>query len=105
LAVTLRRARAHVLIIGLPDLSVLPAVRKTGIGGVHAIVTSWNAGMAKVARQTGCRFLDLADFTKILKAHPEYISGDGLHPANAGYRALAKVVLTAIRKDRLWPGK
>lgn len=102
--VTLRRAGCHVLIVGLPDLAVLPSVRRSGMAGVAiaAIVTSWNAGMRAVAARTGARFLDLSRFSRELETHPEYISPDGLHPSNAGYTRLAQVLLATIRQNRMF---
>jgi lysophospholipase L1-like esterase len=103
LAFTLRQAHARVLIIGLPDLSLLPAVRRQFLAGfIHARIASWNRGMLQVARQTGVHFLDLGSYSALLAAHPEYISQDGLHPSNAGHTALARLVLATIRKDHLW---
>jgi lysophospholipase L1-like esterase len=103
LAVTLRRAHTHVLIIGLPNLSLLPSVRRNPLGGlIGARIASWNRGMRQVARQTGSSFLDLGSYSSLLAAHPEYISQDGLHPSNAGHTALARLVLATIRKDHLW---
>jgi lysophospholipase L1-like esterase len=98
---TLRRARAQVLIIGLPDLAQLPATAHR-FPELHQITSEWNRGMRNVARQTGARFLDLSEYAAELRAHPEYISSDGLHPSNAGHRRLAQVVLSAIRADHLW---
>lgn len=102
LVATLRAAGTRVLIVGLPDLSRLPAVRAQGIGGAGAIVRRWNAGMRAVARRTGAHYLDLAAFGRLMATHPGYIASDGLHPSTAGHRRLAAVVLTAIRRERLW---
>src|SRR5579884_4216498 len=102
LVVTLRRAHVRVLIIGMPDLSSLPVVRRVHIVGVAAVVHAWNAGMARVARRAGARFLDLQSFTRELAAHPNYVAPDGLHPSNAGHQRLAQVVVAAIRRDGLW---
>ncbi|MBV9279706.1 MAG: SGNH/GDSL hydrolase family protein [Chloroflexi bacterium] len=100
LVVTLRRARAQVLVIGLPDLSLVPAARH--IAHLHQTLTSWNDGMRKVAKGTGARFLDLRNYSGELAAHPNYISADGLHPSNAGHARLAQIVVQAIRADHLW---
>ena len=102
LVATLRRARSRVLVIGMPDLARLPAVASHHILRLRAIVISWNRGMAQVARQTGARFLDLYSLSGQLLAHPEYISADGLHPSNAGYARLTRILLTTVRRDRLW---
>lgn len=101
LVATLRRARAQVLIIGLPDISLLPAVQRS-LPHLHGTVTSWNAGMAAIAHQTGAHFLDLHAYTAELAAHPNYVAADGLHPSNLGHTRLARVVLAAIRAAHLW---
>jgi acyl-CoA thioesterase I len=102
LSATLRRAGARVLIIGLPDLSIFPAVASFHLPGVRTTILSWNAGMKAVAHQTGAQYMDLTRFDTQLRAHPEYLSSDGLHPSNRGYARLAHYVLQTIRHDRLW---
>lgn len=102
LVLTLRQAHAQVLIVGLPDLSYFPRVRRAHIAGVHALVTSWNAGMRTVASQTGAHFLNLATYSQILARHPDYITADGLHPGNQAHARLAQLILAQVRRDHLW---
>jgi lysophospholipase L1-like esterase len=101
LVATLRRGGAQVLIIGMPDLAQLPVARDIPDAG--AISSSWNAAMARDARQTGAGFLDLSRFSRELAAHPSYVAPDGLHPSTSGHARLAQVVLAAIHADHLWP--
>lgn len=102
MVVTLQSEGARVLIIGIPDLSYLPAVARLHISGLHRIVSSWNAGMAEVARRSGAHFLDLRRYDARLASHPRYVSSDGLHPSNSGHAALAHVIVAQIRRLRLW---
>jgi lysophospholipase L1-like esterase len=102
LVASLRRAHAQVLIIGIPDLSLLPAVAQLHIGDLRQIVASWNAGMRQVAVRTGAHFLDLNAYSHDLAAHPNYVAADGLHPSNAGHTRLAQVVLATVRQEHLW---
>jgi lysophospholipase L1-like esterase len=102
LVASLRRAHAQVLIIGIPDLSLLPAVAQLHVGDLHQIITSWNAGMREVSNRTGAHFLDLSAFTRELAAHPNYVAADGLHPSNAGHARLAQVVLATVKQEHLW---
>lgn len=105
LVLTLRQAHVQVLIVGLPDLSYFPRVQRAHIPGVHTLITSWNAGMQTVARQTGARFLDLASYSQIFARHPEYITADGLHPGNKAHARLAQLIVAEARRDHLWgPG-
>jgi acyl-CoA thioesterase I len=102
LVATLRQAHVQVVIIGIPDLSKVPAVAHLHISGIHSIVSSWNAGMLQVARQTGAHFLDLRRYDAELASHPNYVSSDGLHPSNAGHARLAHVVVAAVMHAGLW---
>lgn len=102
LVATLRQAHAQVLIVGFPDLSQLPAVVQAHIAGVSQITASWNAGIRRVARQTGAHVVDLSRFGAEIARHPNYIATDGLHPSTAGHRRIAQVVIAAIRQAGLW---
>jgi lysophospholipase L1-like esterase len=104
LVLTLRSARTRVLIIGLPDLTLVPSASVV-LAQLHVAVATWNAGMRRVARQTGASFLDLSLFSRELATHRAYISSDGLHPSNRGHARLAQVVVAALRQDRLWPSR
>jgi lysophospholipase L1-like esterase len=103
LVLTLQRAHARVLVIALPDLSQLPAV-KHSVPGARQIIDRWNGAMQRVARQAHAAFLDLAisRYSLELAHHPDYISQDGLHPSNRGHARLAQVVVQTIIQDHLW---
>ena len=98
LVATLRRANAHVLVIGLPRLENLPAVRALHISGIDALVTQWNASMQAIAGKQGAAFLNLDTFTSEIVAHPEDIAQDGLHPSNQGHARLAQIVYAALQQ-------
>jgi lysophospholipase L1-like esterase len=93
---TLRRVHAQVLIIGLPDLSFLPALRGSAAASSSS-VAAWNAAMQRVATLTGAGFLSLDPFTTEITSHPEDIAPDGLHPSNQGHARLAEIVLTGLQ--------
>lgn len=101
LVATLRQAHSRVLIVGLPNLNLLPAARAIPVN-LTPIVHTWNAGMRSIARRYGAGFLDLNSFSAEIAAHPDYISPDGLHPSNAGYARLAQVLVAQVRGQHLW---
>ncbi|HCG02355.1 MAG TPA: hypothetical protein DEV93_17660 [Chloroflexi bacterium] len=105
LVATLREARCRVLIVGLPDVSKLPAVTRQHISGVGSVVQSWNSGMSTIARQTHSRFLNLQPYGNEMASHPGLIASDGLHPSNSGHARLAQIVLNAVRSWHMWAGK
>ncbi|TMD90953.1 MAG: hypothetical protein E6I76_19240 [Chloroflexi bacterium] len=94
---TLTRARAHVLVIGVPDLNDLPLVRSSGLTALAEVTLQWNAAMRGVATAAGAGFLDLGPLSAELAAHPEEISPDGLHPSTVGHARLAALILAELQ--------
>lgn len=70
-----------------PTIVRPPAVGKSYEGLNHAL-----AGVA--ARH---RNLVLVDWVGMVRGHPRWLSGDGVHVSVAGYRARATAIATAIR--------
>jgi len=89
------------LILDLPDLRALPAFAGADPAQLDRQVRAWNAAIAAtVARYADYAILvDLYDGWGELAANPQYISGDGFHPSNAGYRRIADIALATLRAD------
>jgi lysophospholipase L1-like esterase len=97
--------KAQMFIANAPDMSLLPAIRnhagKTGAclarvsqSQVRALVVKWNQIIATEAQRHHAVLVDL--FQAGLSGHPEYISGDGFHPSDAGYKRLADLFWSQI---------
>lgn len=99
LVTTLRRARAHVLIVGIPELGDLPALHSFPAAQLAAATQQWNAAVQGVATATQSAFLGLTDYSHELATHPEEIAADGLHPSNLGHARLAQVILATLRSQ------
>jgi len=55
-----------------------------------AQVDLYNAVIARVAGRHGIAVYDVCAMTRTtLPSHPEYLSGDGYHPSDAGYQLWA----------------
>lgn len=102
LVATLRRAHSQVIIIGIPNLALVPAVAAMHLANLRQVINSWNAGMREVARETGARFFDLTRYDAEIKNHPRYVAPDGLHPSNAGHARLAQLLVRYVRVNHLW---
>lgn len=87
------------LVLNLPDLRLLPVFARTDPNELDRRVREWNATIAAtVARYAAYAVLvDLYGGWAELAANPNYISGDGFHPSNAGYRRIAELALAALR--------
>lgn len=89
---------AKVFVANLPDLRRLPAFAKQDPATLGANVTRWNAAIAASARSSGAGLVDLYSAWESLPEGTSLISGDGLHPTTAGYRALSDLFWQAMRQ-------
>ena len=110
----LRATGARVLIANTPHLEHLPAFvacepnppagsTKCPLGSVtiapdqvDAQVHAYNAATASVAQRNGATLVDLYAAGDVPDLHPEYVSGDGLHPSAQGAAAIAATFALAL---------
>ncbi|MDE3230346.1 MAG: hypothetical protein KGO05_10730 [Chloroflexota bacterium] len=99
------QTHAKVFVANAPDFSVLPAVRQIVASGsfcgapatyasIRARSQQWNQAIDAAVAAHHDTLVDL--FDSPLSTHPDYVSGDGFHPSDAGYLALANLFWTAI---------
>lgn len=99
------KTHAKVFVANAPDFSALPAVRQMAATGsfcgspatlasIRSRSQQWNQAIAAVAAAHHDTLVDL--FDSGLASHPDYISGDGFHPSDQGYLALANLFWSAI---------
>ncbi|HEY7019471.1 MAG TPA: SGNH/GDSL hydrolase family protein [Ktedonobacterales bacterium] len=97
---TLRtQTSAHVYVANLPDLTAIPYLVRLARGDQQALaarVSGWNDAIAAACAQEGATLVDLFSAWQELRGHPEYISGDGLHPSTLGAQRLAEIFRQAI---------
>jgi acyl-CoA thioesterase-1 len=97
---TLRaRTSARVYVANLPDLTALPYFARLTRGDQQALqarAQSWNDAIATACADEGATLVNLYSGWRELRAHPEYISGDGLHPSSLGAERLATIFRQAI---------
>ncbi|HEV2579689.1 MAG TPA: SGNH/GDSL hydrolase family protein [Ktedonobacteraceae bacterium] len=88
---------ASIAIANIPDLTILPYFSKSDPLQLTRIVQQYNAAIVSAVQQYHLILVDLTQQNYNLKAHPEYISDDGLHPNSTGYQQLAKLFYEAIQ--------
>ena len=93
----LQGTRAHVVVLTIPDLRLIPAFSSQNPTWLNATVHQWNEVITQAAQSHEAILVDLYADQPELAAHPEYVSGDGFHPSGAGYRRVADLVLKEIR--------
>lgn len=97
---------AHVLLLNLPDLSLLlPASDSARRELIQGGIRQWNAAMSQAAADYGDRvtLVDLFPGSEQVLIRPDFVSADSFHPSSAGYRWLADYVWSVIQREKL-PG-
>ena len=89
--------QARIAIANIPDLTLLPYFSKYNPQNLLQLIQGYNATIASGAQQYHATLVDLRQQNYNLKDHPEYISGDGLHPNDIGYQQLAHLFYAAIQ--------
>ncbi len=95
----------HVIIAmaNVPDLTLLPHFSKFDAQALRTQIMEYNATIGLIVNRHHLILVDLSQQAYNLKNHPEYISGDGLHPSYLGYLQLAELFYmalpVAIRKE------
>lgn len=87
---------ARVYVGNLPDLTLLPFFQNQDQSALRAEIAAWNAAIAADVAATGTQLVDIFTNFASVANHPEYLSGDGLHPSALGARELAVVFAAAI---------
>ena len=87
---------ARIYVANLPDLTALPYLARGDQQALAARVADWNNAIAAACAQEGATLVDLYGDWRELRAHPEYISDDGLHPSTLGAQRLAEIFRQAI---------
>jgi acyl-CoA thioesterase-1 len=92
----LSRTRAKLFVANVPNLGALPGAAGRDPRQVAAVIDEWNAVVARAAERNGATVVDLAAGWQELAENPGYISADGFHPSDAGYRRIAELFWAAM---------
>ncbi len=91
--------RARIAVGNVPDLSMtaLPLTYAGGSAELAQQSALYNAAIASAVSSHHAALVNLAGQGYNLRTHPEYLSGDGLHPSDIGYLKLAQLFYQALR--------
>jgi len=99
------QTNAKILVGNVPNLTTLPFVVKT-MGSrfdLAALTTGWNNMIAQETTKYPGRVwvVNVQADPNTFKQHPEWLSGDGLHPTASGYTQLAQAFWDVIKTNKL----
>lgn len=91
--------RARIAVANVPDLTLLPVFagqKKVSQSALQAQIQAYNDAIATSVKAHHALLIDLAQYNKDLKQHPEYVGQDGLHPSVDGYARLADLFYQSL---------
>jgi len=89
--------QAKIAIANVPDLTLLPYFSNEDPAALTAKVLAFNTAISTITARHHVILVDLYQHLKELSTHPEYISGDGLHPSTLGYQRIAELFYQALQ--------
>ena len=91
------RTSASILVLNIPDISTAPRIPPPLRDQLVRQIVVFNARIAELTRKHNVALFDIYSSThESLRAHPEFFSGDGFHPSDAGYEQWAGEVWPVI---------
>lgn len=89
--------QAKIAIANVPDLAFLPYFSNQDPTVLTAKVTAFNTAISAISARHHVILVDIYQHLKELSTHPEYVSGDGLHPSTLGYERIAELFYQALQ--------
>ncbi len=92
-------SHAHIAVANIPDLNLLPRFYSFDQAALQAEVEQWNKVVAQEVKAHGDLLVDVYSESSNLLGHPEYLSGDGLHPSTLGYQQIANYFYEVLKAN------
>jgi lysophospholipase L1-like esterase len=92
-------SHARIAVANIPDLNLLPRFYSFDQAALQAQVEQWNKVVAQEVKSHGDLLVDVYSESSDLLGHPEYLSGDGLHPSTLGYRQIANYFYEVLKAN------
>jgi len=88
---------ARILVANVLDLTLLPYFKSNDPQVLRKRIQAYNSAIAAIVQQHHIILVNISQQNYNLRAHPEYISRDGLHPTDLGYEQIAKLFYTTLQ--------
>jgi len=90
-----KNTKATIVVTNIPDISSAPRIPEIIRDEYQRSIVEFNRRLEEIAARHGVIVFDIHTTTREqLPAHPEFFSGDGFHPSDAGYEFWA---------EKMWP--
>ncbi|MDY7224797.1 SGNH/GDSL hydrolase family protein [Hyalangium rubrum] len=94
----LKPTGASLVVVNLPDMALAPVARLVPSHLYEGRIEPFNEAISTVARAHGVHVVDMYSASReFIPARPDFFSGDGFHPSDAGYEQWADLMLPTVR--------
>ncbi len=91
--------RAKIVVTNIPDISSAPRIPEFARREYQQAILAFNERLAAIAARYEVELFDVHSTTRDqLPSHPEFFSGDGFHPSDAGYELWAREMWPVIAR-------
>ena len=99
------KTNARLVLANVPNLAALPLYGSVPPESATSISVQWNDVINRVASSYNVVMVDLSApaYSQELLSNPSYISADGFHPSDDGYKRLAELFYDAFASAKLIP--
>jgi lysophospholipase L1-like esterase len=89
----------RVFVLAIPDWGVTPFAARSGrdTAAIARELDAYNAAAARICRERGVAFVDIAAVSRARGAEPAMLADDGLHPSAAMYAEWARLARLVVR--------
>lgn len=89
----------RVFVLAIPDWGTTPFAARSGrdTAAIARELDAYNATAARICRERGVAFIDIAPLSRARGAEPAMLADDGLHPSAAMYAEWARLALPVVR--------
>jgi lysophospholipase L1-like esterase len=89
----------RVFVLAIPDWGTTPFAARSGrdTAAIARELDAYNAAAARICRERGVAFVDIAPVSRARGAEPAMLADDGLHPSAAMYAEWARLALPMVR--------
>jgi lysophospholipase L1-like esterase len=89
----------RVFVLAIPDWGTTPFAARSGrdTAAIAHELDAYNAAAARLCRERGVAFVDIAPVSRARGAEPAMLADDGLHPSAAMYAEWARLALPVVR--------
>ncbi len=91
--------RCQIAVANMPDVTLLPYFNSYDQDQLRSRVQAYNEVISTEVQKHHVMLVDIYHSWNEVKEHPEYLSGDGLHPSTAGHERLAQIFYQATHQS------